>query len=367
MPVDPVLSGYSDLLFKGALTVYVIAMAFYAVEYVSSRTRVRAATAADLASAESSSAERSVPSEGSLSAVEAAGSSAAEAVSPSTVSTAVETPPTGTSATGALADEIPAPGSRTPSRARSERFGRMAVSLTILAVVLHLGSIVLRGLAAERWPLGNMYEFTSAICFAAMAAWLIVLQRTAPKMPGLRKLGVFLLAPVLTLMVLAGTVLYAQAAPVVPALRSYWLVIHVTTVSLATGLFIVPGVASILYLMKRSGKPAGFVAKLPSAESLDRLAYRVTIVGFPMYTFAVICGAIWAEAAWGRFWGWDPKETVAFVAWVVYAAYLHARATAGWRTVGAAWINIVGFAAVIFNLFFVNMVIAGLHSYAGLG
>ena len=104
---------------------------------------------------------------------------------------------------------------------------------------------------------------------------------------------------------------------------------------------------------------------MPSAEALDRLAYRVTIVGFPLYTFAVIAGAIWAEAAWGRFWGWDPKETVAFVAWVVYAAYLHARATAGWRSGGAAWVNVVGLAAVVFNLFFINLVVAGLHSYAG--
>ena len=106
--------------------------------------------------------------------------------------------------------------------------------------------------------------------------------------------------------------------------------------------------------------------RLPSAAALDRLAYRTTIVAFPLYTFGVIAGAIWAEAAWGRFWGWDPKETVAFVAWVVYAAYLHARATAGWRSGRAAWINVAGLAVVLFNLFFINMVVAGLHSYAGI-
>lgn len=242
----------------------------------------------------------------------------------------------------------------------------MAVSLTIVAVLLHAGSIVLRGLATARWPLGNMYEFTSAIALAAMVAWLIVLHRTAERTPGLRQLGVFVLAPVLILMFLAGTVLYAQAAPVVPALQSYWLTVHVTTVTLATGLFIVPGVASILYLIKRLGKPASLAKRLPSSETLDRVAYRTTAVGFPLYTFAVMAGAIWAEAAWGRFWGWDPKETVAFVAWVVYAAYLHARATVSWRHMRAAWINIVGLAAVLFNLFFINMVVAGLHSYAGL-
>ncbi|MCE3553211.1 c-type cytochrome biogenesis protein CcsB [Pseudonocardia sp. RS11V-5] len=341
MPVDPMLSQYSDLLFKGALTVYVLAMAFYAVEYVTSRARERAVAA------------EAAPEPAAVAAVSATGG-------------------TGTADLGTVSEEnadVPPPPVKAPKpfRSRADRFGRMGVSLTILAVLLHLGSIALRGLAAGRWPLGNMYEFTSAVCFAAMVAWLVALQRTSKRTRGLRKLGVFVLVPVLILMFLAGTVLYAQAAPVVPALQSYWLAVHVTTVTLASGLFFVPGVASILYLMKRSGKPAGFVAKLPDADVLDRLAYRVTVVAFPMYTFAVIAGAIWAEAAWGRFWGWDPKETVAFVAWVIYAAYLHARATAGWRHVGAAWINILGLAAIIFNLFFINMVVAGLHSYAGLG
>jgi cytochrome c-type biogenesis protein CcsB len=239
----------------------------------------------------------------------------------------------------------------------------MAVALTLLGALLHLASIVTRGLASERWPLGNMYEFTSAICVAAVVSWLVVLRRS----PSSRPIGVVVLLPVVILMFLAGTVLYANAAPLVPALRSYWIVIHVSTIAISSGLLLVPGVASVLYLLRRSGRPAGLVELLPAADVLDRLAYRTTIIAFPLYTFAIIAGAIWAEAAWGRFWGWDPKETVAFIAWVVYAAYLHARATAGWRTRGAAWINVAGFAVIIFNLFFINMVVAGLHSYAGLG
>lgn len=246
---------------------------------------------------------------------------------------------------------------------RGARHGRMAVALVVLGAALHAGSIIARGLAAERWPLGNMYEFTSAICLAAVVGWLVMLRRS----PAVRPVGLFVLLPAVILLFLAGTVLYAQAAPVTPALQSYWLVVHVTTVSLASGLLLVPGVASLLYLLRRSGRLPAFADRLPAADVLDRLAYRTTIIAFPLYTFAVIAGAIWAEAAWGRFWGWDPKETVAFVSWVVYAAYLHARATAGWRTGGAAWINVVGFATVIFNLFFINMVVAGLHSYAGLG
>ena len=264
---------------------------------------------------------------------------------------------------GAAEAAGPAAPVRGSARPRSERMGRMGVSLVVLGASLQLVSLVLRGLAAQRWPLGNMYEFISAITLAAVLTWLVVLRRV----PGVRPLGAFVLFPIVILQFLGGTVLYTQAAPVMPALQSYWLVVHVTAVSIASGLFFVPGIASVLYLLRVAGRlPAALDAKVPSAESLDRLAYRVTIVAFPLYTFAVIAGAIWAEAAWGRFWGWDPKETVAFVAWVIYAAYLHARATAGWRSSGrAAWVNVLGLAAVVFNLFFINLVVAGLHSYAG--
>jgi cytochrome c-type biogenesis protein CcsB len=242
-------------------------------------------------------------------------------------------------------------------RPAADKLGRMATNLVVVGALLQAGSVVTRGLATGRWPLGNMYEFTSVICLAAVVTWLVVLRRA----PGLRPVGLFVLLPVVVLLFLGGTVLYARAAPVVPALRSYWLVVHVTTISVSSGLLLVPGVASLLFLLRREG-----AERLPPAETLDRLAYRTTIVAFPLYTFGVIAGAIWAEAAWGRFWGWDPKETVAFVAWVVYAAYLHARSTAGWRSGRAAWINVAGCAVILFNLFFINMVVAGLHSYAGI-
>lgn len=303
-----VLAVYSDWLFMAASGVYVVAMLLHAAEYAATRT-----------------------------------------AQPVTV---------GVGHVEHDGEETVDTGASRPSR--SERLGRMGVSLTVLGALLHAASIVARGLAVERWPLGNLYEFTSAICLAAVVTWLVVLRRS----PGLRGIAVYILLPVVLLMFLTGTVLYTQAAPVVPALRSYWLVIHVTTVSVASGLLFVPGVASILFLVRRSRWGAA-LARLPSAETLDRIAYRTTIIAFPLYTFGVIAGGIWAEAAWGRFWGWDPKETVAFVAWVVYAAYLHARATAGWRTGRAAWINVLGLAVIIFNLFFVNMVVAGLHSYAG--
>jgi cytochrome c-type biogenesis protein CcsB len=193
--------------------------------------------------------------------------------------------------------------------------------------------------------------------------------------PQYRPLWVFLLLPVLILLTVSGRWLYTNAAPVMPALQSYWLPIHVSVVSMGSGVFMVAGVASILFLLRTSrlgepDAPGGFarlVQRLPDAQTLDRIAYRTTIFGFPVFGFGVIFGAIWAEEAWGRYWGWDPKETVAFIAWVVYAAYLHARSTAGWRDRKAAWINVVGFVAMVFNLFFVNLVTVGLHSYAGVG
>ena len=220
-------------------------------------------------------------------------------------------------------------------------------------------------IAAQRVPWGNMYEYGMAVTFITVVAWLVVIK----KFP-VRHLTGFLLLPVVILMFINGTMLYTVAAPVVPALQSYWLVIHVSAAIIGSGVFLVPGVASVLYLFRTAhdrnpAKFAGFGPKLPAADVLDRIAYRATIVAFPIFTFGVLCGAVWAEAAWGRFWGWDPKETVAFIAWVIYAAYLHSRATAGWRGTRAAVINIVGFAATIFNLFFVNLVTVGLHSYAG--
>jgi cytochrome c-type biogenesis protein CcsB len=324
MPIDPVLAAYSDRFFLGAVAVYVLAMFLHAFEYVGSTRPVRAKALVG-AGAEASAVD----------AVEDTDNDPAGADGPSTPK----------------------------RRSRGDTCGRMAVAVTIVGLLVHLGAIVLRGLATDRWPLGNMYEFVSAICFAAVVCWLVVLKKS----PSLRPVGAFVLPPVFILMFLGGTVLYAQAAPVVPALQSYWLAIHVTTVTIASGLLMVAGVASILYLLVKFGKAGKLAAKLPPIDALDRLAYRVTVVGFPIYTFAVIAGAIWAESAWGRFWGWDPKETVAFVAWVVYAAYLHARATSGWRTTGAPWINVLGFATIVFNLFFINMVVAGLHSYAGLG
>ncbi|GAB2824099.1 c-type cytochrome biogenesis protein CcsB [Lentzea nigeriaca] len=307
MPVDETLATYSDWLYRSALGVYLFAILLYAVEQAFARAPRKA-----------------------------------EAL----VGAGAPIP-------GLVEDQ--------PKRdvSKPERIGRMGAALTVLGALLHLASLVMRGLSAGRAPWGNMYEYMSLLCLAAVVTWIVLMA----KFP-IRRLGAFVLTPILVLLFLGGTVLYASSAPVQPALRSYWLVIHVSVISISSGVLLIPGVTSILYLLKDS-KSDRF-PKLPSADVLDRMSYRTTVLAFPLFTAGIICGAIWAEAAWGRFWGWDPKETVAFVSWVVYAAYLHARATAGWRGRGAAWINVVGFALNVFNLFFINLVTTGLHSYAGL-
>ena len=259
-----------------------------------------------------------------------------------------------------------------------ERFARAAVLVTTIGLAAQLLSILTRGLAVQRAPWGNMYEFASMITAAATATWLFVLTRNR-----VRSIGVFVLLPIVVLVFVAGTVLYVPASSLVPALQTYWLVIHVLAISVATGMLMLSGVASGLYLLRTRTRPSrtadgghdgadatrerrGPLTALPPPDTLDRIAYRTAIVAFPIYTFAVLAGAMWAEAAWGRYWGWDPKETTAFITWIIYAGYLHARATAGWRGRRAAWIPLLGLAAILFNLFFVNMVVSGLHSYAGL-
>jgi cytochrome c-type biogenesis protein CcsB len=178
---------------------------------------------------------------------------------------------------------------------------------------------------------------------------------------------------------LSVTVLYVDAAALVPALQSGWLVVHVLAAMIATGAFALGALLSALFLVKdRSDRRLvaaveagqepveGAISRLlPDAAAMDRLAYRINAFTFPLWTFAVIAGAIWAENAWGRYWGWDPKETWAFITWVVYAAYLHARATAGWKARGSSWIAIAGFGCLMFNYFGVNLFITGLHSYSG--
>jgi cytochrome c-type biogenesis protein CcsB len=174
----------------------------------------------------------------------------------------------------------------------------------------------------------------------------------------------------------AATRVYTEAAPLVPALDSYWIAIHVFAAIIATGIFMVGFVVAVLHLIKRRHDlldsrgseirfPMTLGPRLPLAETLERITWRLHVLAFPLWTFAVIAGAIWARESWGRYWGWDPKEVWSFVAWVVYAAYLHSRATGSAGRRWAPWIAIIGWGVMLFNLFGVNLFIGGLHSYSG--
>jgi cytochrome c-type biogenesis protein CcsB len=252
------------------------------------------------------------------------------------------------------------------------RAGNIGMSLTWLGTLLLGLGILFRGLSAGRVPIGNMYEFSLAAGFAVSLTYcLMSISRD------LRWLGLFISIPVLLDLGLALTVLYTESAQLVPALNSYWLAIHVSAAVVCIGAFTIGAALSGLYLVaqaaedrvatgKEPGRSSAFAQRIPSADRLDLMSYRIHAFMFPIWTFAVIAGAIWAEAAWGRYWGWDPKETWAFITWVIYAAYLHARATAGWRGKKAAYVALAGYATILFNYFVVNIFVQGLHSYSGL-
>lgn len=264
-----------------------------------------------------------------------------------------------------LAGERPADGSEDGRRVRVDMFGRLAVAATVVSALLHVLAVVARGIAAERYPWGNMYEFVSTSLVFAVIIYLVGVWLWKMRWLGL---GVTLLATVG--LGLAVTVFYVDVAPLVPALHSVWFIVHIVTAAIAGAAFNLGALSSILFLIRlrleSKGGPTGYLARIPSARTLDLISYRLHAFAFPLWTFTIVAGAIWAQYAWGRFWNWDPKETWSFVTFVVYAAYLHARATAGWRGKPAAWIAIVGVVAFWFNFVGVNLLFSGLHSYAGI-
>jgi cytochrome c-type biogenesis protein CcsB len=276
----------------------------------------------------------------------------------------------------------------------------LGVAAASIGVGAHVVSIAARGIAADRVPWGNMYEYSSLLSLLVVLGYLVVVEGVYK----VRTLGGFPLAFAILTMAVAVAFLYVGPAPLVPALNSYWIKIHVVAAITGSSLFALGSVITILYLVKDRaerraaplrapimggsteleddvapyfepgadepaaqsvGPAAARRGILPSAEVLDRIAYRTIAFAFPIWTFAVIAGAIWAEQAWGRYWGWDPKETWSFITWVVFAGYLHARATSGWKGRRAAAIALVGFASLLVTYYAVNLWIVGLHSYAG--
>ncbi|MEQ6902404.1 c-type cytochrome biogenesis protein CcsB [Nocardioides sp. YIM 152588] len=256
---------------------------------------------------------------------------------------------------------------------RSDRIAflaRLGLLLTIIACAAHFVGLVGRGMAADpnRVPWGNMYEFTISGSFVVTLLYLVLYKRLK-----LAWMAPLVITFVLSVLMVAVIWLHEPVAPLAESLNSYWLVIHVVSAVIATGAFTLGGIASIMYLVRsraerRAGgtELAGWMGQVPSLAALDRVAYRVHAFAFPVWTFAVlITGPIWAHEAWSRYWNWDPKEVWAFITWVVYAGYLHARATAGWKGRNAAILALVGLGTLWFNFIGINYFsTSSQHSYA---
>lgn len=239
---------------------------------------------------------------------------------------------------------------------RRELAVRVGVSLAVLGVILHAGILLARTLAADRPPLSNMFEFTVAASFAAAMAYLLIGYRTGQ----LRQLGLLAMLPVTVAMVLSLATMYTSPRPLVPSLQSMWMSIHVTAAAIGVGALTVGAIGCAVQLKaQRDGRHE----ILPRADMVARVAFSFA---FPVWTFAVMTGAIWAQYSWGRYWGWDPKEVWAFVSWVFLAAYLHSRRTGGLSKRSVAVVGLIAYGTLVFNFIGVNIWFSGLHSYAGL-
>jgi cytochrome c-type biogenesis protein CcsB len=362
MPDNQGLSHLSDHLLIVAVVLYSLAVIAFAADFAFGRRSpvvIRAqAEVPDLVPAGVAAGARAA-------GASAAGAGAAESVAAPAGAARADA----AAVPGGPPSQPPGPASR--PAAPVSHLVRIALTLTTAGLALHIAGVITRGLAVHRVPWGDMYEFVISVSCVAVLFFIGLMIKYRPY-----HIGLFFMAPIVIIMGLAQTVIYTPAGPLVPALNSYWLAIHVTAMTLASGTFMVGAVLAVLFLFAERHTrrvAAGLSTRygevfrlLPSAERLDQIAYRTVVFAFPIWTFGIMAGAIWADEAWGRYWGWDPTETWAFITWVVYACFLHARVTAGWRGRRAAFIQLAGFACLLFNLLGVSLFITGLHSYAGL-
>ena len=358
--INETMGQYSELFMLLAAGTYTVAFIAFAWDLAKSSKALRAV---DLKAAQAGTAAR-VP----VGAGVATGSAGGRLSGPAD---RAERPSSSTAKAGGAGTEgIVTAGGDMKYAAERRVPARVAVALTTLAVLIHAAGVVTRALGAGRVPWGNMYEFLTTGAFVAVAVFLLVLVRR-----DLRFLGTFVVGLAIIMLVAASVAYWTPVGHLVPALQSYWLIIHVSIAVLSSALFTLTFAMSALQLVQSHRQKSvaaggadklGFMRLVPSALSLENLSYRINAIAFIGWTFTLMFGAIWAEKAWGRFWGWDTKEVWTFVIWVVYAGYLHARATRGWTGTRAAWLSIVGYLCVIFNFTIVNQFFNGLHSYSGL-
>ncbi|MBM9504907.1 c-type cytochrome biogenesis protein CcsB [Actinacidiphila acididurans] len=354
--VNENFANYSNYLIRSAMFVYVLAFLAHLAEWVfGGRSKVAVQSAA-------------------LAGEEAA---AAPAVTVQVIrrdggTTTLERPKVVTRASSSDRGIADGPGAAGDSE-RGDLYGRIAVSFTVVAWLLHFGGVIMRAASVQRAPWGNMYEFSTTFGMVAVGAYLVLLALGK----NVRWIGLFLTTSVLLDLGLALSVLYTSSEQLVPALHSYWLWIHVSCAIISGAVFYLAAVGTMLYLFRdhyevavtagraQDGRWGDIMRRLPAAATLDKFAYRMNALVFPLWTFTIIAGAIWAQAAWGHYWEWDPKETWSFITWVAYAGYLHARATAGWKGRKAAYLALIAFACFLFNYYGVNIFVTGKHSYAG--
>ncbi|GAB2747805.1 c-type cytochrome biogenesis protein CcsB [Kitasatospora kifunensis] len=378
--VNTQLSGLSDKLIYSAMFVYALAMFAHMFEWTFGSKGGVAVRSAEQASLAAAAAAATLP--GQLEAAKAAKKvTVTVATGDGGTTTLTRTALAGEGAivvTSGRGDELAldGPGAAGTSE-KGDLAGRIAISLTVLGFLCNFGGVLFRGLSVMRWPWGNMYEFSCAFGVTMIGAYLLMLALGKP----VRWMGLPAVVAACLTLGLATSVLYTDSEQLVPALHSYWLAIHVTAAIICGGAFYAAFASTALYLGRESydkrvaaGLPGGpfrtaasIWERLPATATLDKLSYRINALVFPLWTFTIIAGAIWAEAAWGKYWEWDPKETWSFITWVVYACYLHARATAGWKGRKAGYLALLAFACFLFNYYGVNIFITGKHSYAGVG
>lgn len=246
-------------------------------------------------------------------------------------------------------------GAEVETSGTTASWGRYGSILAVNAFVFLTASLVLRGIAAGHAPFSNMYEFSLAFAWCALALGIFFERRYQFK-----TLALLVLPIALGLQVYATTV-SDTIEPLVPALRNNLLLtVHVAMAILAYGAFTVAFAAGVLYMVQRKNG----VKWLPKNSVLDEVGYKAVMVGFPMLALAILLGAVWAEIAWGTYWSWDPKETASLATWLIYGGYLHARVVRGWRGERSAWLLIGGFGAILFT-YYGNLFLGGMHTYAG--
>jgi cytochrome c-type biogenesis protein CcsB len=361
MGINETLGEYSELFMLLAAITYLVAFLGFAWDMASSSKTLKAVDERAAASADAQRTTSKVPA--MAAGGQSAGTSHEGLTGPSDRVARI-----GSGKSAGVTDSL---ASQSMRYTGERRIGaRVGVSITALAFVVHLAAVLSRGIAADRVPWGNMYEFCTTGALVVAGIFLGALTRK-----DLRFLGTFVIGLVLIMLCAATIGFPTPVGNLIPALQSYWLIIHVSVAVIASALFTLTFAMSVLQLMQSrreaalaAGQAPGmtFMKRVPDAMSLESLAYRINAVGFVLWTFTLMAGAIWAEEAWGRYWGWDTKEVWTFVIWVVFAGYLHARATRGWTGTRAAWLCIVGYLCIIFNFAIVNVFFSGLHSYSGL-